>query len=105
MSDKIEKPVLKVVEGKPSSGITVNYINRRVLKNGDGVDATMNEIAAFIEAGGITNCCVVLLTDKDEVIDTWANGELPYKMVGCLESIKQDFIDICIDRRKDLFLD
>ncbi|ELY3543837.1 hypothetical protein SMX40_001666 [Cronobacter turicensis] len=49
--------------------------------------------------GNYRSMAVLLIDDNGTVLDAWHSGGLPYVMVGAMESLKCDFINLQIERR------
>lgn len=49
--------------------------------------------------GKYRSMAILLIDDNGAVMDAWHSGGLPYVMVGAIESLKTDFINLQIERR------
>lgn len=81
---------LKVVSINPNSNNTTSDEN---------VIIRLEEALEFAKNGNISNCLVIMVSNTGEVLDCWANRNKPYVMVGALESLKMEFMSVCIESR------
>ncbi|MCV2531992.1 hypothetical protein VPX56_10365 [Enterobacter wuhouensis] len=49
--------------------------------------------------GNYRSLAILLIDESGAVMDAWHSGSLPYVMVGAIESLKTDFINLQIERR------
>ena len=70
------------------------------IDNGDMVIERLEEALEMAKKGNIENCIIVMATRDGTVVDCWANRNIPFRMIGALESIKLEFMTACIEKRK-----
>lgn len=49
--------------------------------------------------GNYRSLAILLIDESGAVMDAWHSDDLPYVMVGAIESLKTDFINLQIERR------
>ena len=59
----------------------------------------LEEALQAAREGNYRSMAVLLIKDDGAVLDAWHSGGLPYVMVGAIESLKCDFINLQIERR------
>ncbi|MFK0369685.1 MULTISPECIES: hypothetical protein [Enterobacter] len=59
----------------------------------------LEEALQAAKEGNYRSMAVLLINDSGEVLDAWHSGGLPYVMLGAMESLKCDFINLQIERR------
>ncbi len=69
--------------------------------NGANVIERLEEALEKAKHGGVDNCLIVMSFNNGDIMDCWANGNKPFVIVGALESLKKDFMDACIEDRKN----
>lgn len=60
-------------------------------EHGDHVVDRIEQMVEYLNDEVITNVAVVMVTNKGEVIDCWANGKDVFRMVGALDALKFEF--------------
>ena len=77
----------------------IKLIKEKENTSGENVIKRIEEVLEKAKAGELNNIIIVASTNKEEVIDCWANGNDPFRMVGALESVKLEFMAALIERR------
>lgn len=73
-------------------------------KPASGVDNTevirlLTDALEHARKGSCHSVALLLIDSDGNALDCWHNGGRPYVMVGALESLKLDFINVNIERR------
>ena len=68
-------------------------------KPGPKVIKVLKNVLERAETDGIANVFIVGVTHDDAVISVWANGKLPFTMVGGIENTKNEFMKDSIEPR------
>lgn len=83
----------------------LKLVNLNARKNAD-LEHHRTEVVRLLEEalqaakeGSYRSMAVLLIKDDGSVLDALHSGGLPYVMVGAIESLKCDFINLQIERR------
>ncbi|WP_431622765.1 hypothetical protein [Enterobacter hormaechei] len=87
-------------EGSGGGGIEITpeiqkLIDERVTSEVTG----LKEALHAAREGNYRSMAILLIDESGAVMDAWHSGGFPYVMVGAIESLKTDFINLQIERR------
>ncbi|WP_312453267.1 hypothetical protein [Pseudescherichia sp.] len=83
-------PDLTIVPFKPKPGSDTD--NAEVIR-------LLTDALEHARKGSCHSVALLLIDSDGNALDCWHNGGRPYVLVGALESLKMDFINVNIERR------
>ena len=66
---------------------------------GENVKKRIEDTLKLAKENGAINIAITMVTSTGDTIDCWANDNEVYKMIGALECLKLDFINVHVQKR------